>query len=219
MQSRIENLLETITVSDRFDKQLNWGPYIESWLDELKKIGLIPVEIGNSYGLRIEAHMGDTMGQSKELYKNPNFTMENVHRLRERGWEFEPDFTVQYVKSHIVHFDTKSHKENDYFQFWQNHNNWHGERDEEELLSNLDEFSELDLIVKDEDKQKDIEKAIVETDRKRKFRICPGILLSYYFDPEKVAKLDNKGELEKSIKKRVREVVESLGKTCDFIDF
>jgi len=215
-EERINNILETITVSNKYDKQKG---YIEPELDELKRISLNPVEIGDRYGLRVDVHPGDTMGQSKSLYKNPDFTMESIEKLKEKGWGFEPDFTVFHAHSHIVHFDTKSHKEKDYFQFWSDNIDLLKQRDQEELLSKLDEFAELDLIVIDEDTQEEIRKKIVESNRNVKFSICPGIFLYYDFKFDEAARLDNKGEFEGAIKKRMREVVGALGKTCDFIDF
>lgn len=220
---RVKNISNKITSSYIEIKEIDngcrlyTGPEDEE-IEELEQI-LLKIEGTHSkYGLKIEAHIGDTMVQSRNLYKNTDFTLEDARKLSEKEWEFEADFTIQHwpKHEHIINFKTKQSKENDYFHFWRDNIDLLEPRDKEELISKLNEFADQDLIVIGEKKDEEIQEKIDESGT---YYTCPGVLLSYDFAPEKAAKLDNKRKLEEIIKKRILEVVEMLGKTCDFIDF
>lgn len=218
LERRIKTILEEIVADpESIGKQRNWYHYISTGLGELKRIGLGLIETNNKYGLSVTAHFGDTMSQSRRLYENTDFTLEDIKDLETKGWSYEPDFTVMHISRHIVEFDTPKDKQEFYFNFWREHLDLLEQRSLEELRILLEEAEQKGLIQIDEEKKEELNEKIYETGRKDNLNICPGIHLHYDFSSEEANRLDDKGALEEEIRKRIEEVVEATDKDCSFL--
>lgn len=218
LERRIKTILEEIvTDPESIGKQRNWYHYISTGLGELKRIGLGLIETNNKYGLSVTAHFGDTMSQSRKLYENTDFTLEEIRDLEAKGWSYEPDFTVMHISRHIVEFETPKDKEEFYFTYWREHLDLLKQRSRKKLRTLLEEAEKKGLIQIDEEKKEELDEKIYKTGRRDNLNICPGIHLHYDFSPEEANRLDDKGVLEEEIRKRILEVVGATGKKCSFL--
>jgi hypothetical protein len=178
-------------------------------------IGFKIYEEESDWRLAIEMWFGDTLSQSRELYKM-KIDEGKISLLEKKGWQYSPNFHISFIQAHLVWLDTSRESKNSYIQYWINNVSDIKQYSKLELTTLLDKLMRDQIIeIKGEDRS-EIEKEITNTNR-HNFNISPGFGLSFSFNSKKAKELDSEDKLVEEIKSKIVEGIGILGKKVDFL--
>ena len=218
LNRRVKNLLEKSVAkqADAIDYHNGWQCYyLKTPFPEIKMIGFKIYEEESDWRLAIEIWFGDTLSQSRELYKI-KIDEGKISLLEEKGWQYSPNFHISFIQAHLVWLDTSEESKNGYIQYWINNVSDIKQYSKLELTTLLDKLMKNQIIeIKGEDRS-EIEKEITNTNR-HNFNISPGFGLSFSFHSKKAKELDSEDKLVEEIKSKIVEGIGILGKKVDFL--
>lgn len=221
LNRRVKNILEASIVNDKdiINYHTGWGCHYISCKKSLPEIWMIGFPIKkvdeNDWKLIIEMWFGDTLSQSRELYKN-NIDCSKISTLKNDGWEYGPDFHISFMQKHLVWLGTPEKNRNKYLAYWANNTTIMKQYSTPELCELLEKLKDDQIIEINSDNEREIEKKITGTNRD-KFYISPGFGLTFSLSSNKVKELDSQNKLADEIKDKIRSGLSILAKDIDFI--
>ncbi len=219
LNRRVKNVLKTSVANneDSVDYHQGWGCYyLKTPLSEIWMIGFpIVKKENNDWELTIVMCFGDTLRQSKELYKN-KLEFDKISSLIEKGWKYSSNFHISFMQKGLVWLDTPEKSQEKYIQFWMNNISDIKQYSKAELNSLLDYLSKNQIIKISDENKIEIQKNITDTKRKN-FYISPGFELRFSFTSNKVKDLETQNKLVDEIKNKIKEGISILGKKINFI--
>lgn len=218
ISQRLKSVLEEISESGEVGYQPKWRTfYLETGLEEIRMVifAVNKSENEEKYELQISLYFADTQHQAQKFYEN-RISYQRIQELEGANWVSWPNFHISYMQTHILGFKTSAVTNQDYYEYWLNHQNEIYQRKKEELSELLKTLSDSGIIDFDGAKQDDLNDRVLNTSRDR-LNLCPGFVLSYSIDSIGAIEMDKKNELADFIKKKVREGLSLLDKELLFI--
>ncbi len=218
MHRRIKNLLKKTVAKQEDDVEYHTGwscYYLKTPFPEIWMIGFPIKEKENDWTFRIELWFGDTLSQSRELYKS-KINYDKIISLEKNGWGYSPNFHISFMQKHLVWFDTPNKSKKDYINYWIKNISDIKQYSKVELNALLEKLLKNQIVeIGDEDKA-EIKNKITDTNRTN-FYISPGFGLTYSFKSNEVKELDSKNKLSDEIKNKIIDGLSILSKRVDFL--
>jgi len=219
LNRRVKNLLiNSIAINEEDVGYHNgWCCYfLKTPFPEIWMIGFSIKEIDEKdWKLAVEMWFGDTLSQSRELYKN-KINFKDVLMLEKDGWEYSSNFHISFMQKHLVWLDTPEEFKKKYIQYWIDNISKIKQYSKNELNSLIKELENKNVIEINNEKKDEIKTRIMDTNRDKLY-ISPGIGFTFSFKSNFLKELDSKKELAEAIKNKIIEGLRILRKKIDFL--
>jgi hypothetical protein len=205
---RIEQLLkEIVHDEDRVKYHTGWGLFIEVYVDEIRKIGLLLNKNENRdwTGITIAADFGSTVGQARAFYSNVP-TVDFIKNI--------PDFDaycnlhLAFTTKNLVHFHSPENSLEKYFNYWKSDvwDNFGGVPKEKLEKDYLQEYVDEGILIYDQAKKEEVKEVIMDKGYQR-INICPAIYVEHFISREDAMRMDKLGDLKVYVVKKMRDAV------------
>ena len=219
IQQRLKSILEEISKSGEVIYQPKWKTfYLETGLEEIRMIiiGVKSSENDEKYELHISLYFADTQHQAQKFYQS-KIPYQKIRELEDDNWAVWPNFHISYMQTQVTGFKTSIVSNQNYYEYWQNHQGEIYQRKKEELSDFLNVLADSNVIKLDRAKQNELNNKVFNTNRDR-LNLCPGFVLSYSINSDIAVEKDNKNELADLIKKKIDQGLSILDKPLLFIN-
>jgi hypothetical protein len=186
---RINNILKSIAIDETIVQyHQDWGYYIQTPYDQIKKLGLIYKYNDNDWWLELQLNFGDTQTQAKAFYNSTP----DIEKLID-DWEVYLNFHFSYRSSNLAWFESDIDK-NEYINYWIKNMDEIYQHKKGEIRRLITKLENAKIIRNTEKSKKDMGVKFYKT-AVPALNICPGLSLIYCITSDVAEKLDTDGEL------------------------
>jgi len=223
---RMHQLLEEITKEGtEIGWHRGWGLYIgTAGYPFMGKIGLNYWADSEHWTNNLSFVIADTTAQARGFFKYGSHDPNSLLELKEIKWDVRPNFHIGFMQQNLVHFATDEYLNSEYLEYWKQTPIYQVKADEGEpnVFSAIDRYlkqlAEQSLIIYDEAKRHEVEKAFGGDMRRSTANIRPGFFVGRNYGSEELEILDRKNALESSMKREINRFFRLLtGKDATFL--
>jgi len=213
LQKRCDKILESVVRSDVSTPTTEpiQGGCLEVGVPSTRFVWLNPNrQADGSQYIQLSLYPGDTIAQARAFYSQVDPA--SVDSLRELNWDVQANLHFAYMATNL-YWCSVAPDVRQYLEFWMANQDRirQEQRDPERGFLPLFESLCQDGLV-GEHELPDFQKQTTQT-RRNAINICPGIALSYRWTLDKAVDLDQRGELESEVIKRVRQALATFGES------
>lgn len=223
---RMHQLLEDITKEGtEIGWHRGWGLYIgTAEYPFMGKIGLNYWADSEHWTNNLSFVIADTTAQARGFFKSGDHDPNSLLELKNLRWDIRANFHIGFMQQNLVHFATVDDRTSEYLEYWKQTPIRQVKADEGEpnvfsaIDRYLDELAEKDLIIYDDAKRHEVERAFGGNMRRSTVNIRPGFFVGRNYGSEELEELDRKGALEDSVKAEINRFFNLLtGKNATFL--
>jgi hypothetical protein len=213
LQRRIKTLLESI-VTDPSVVQYHrgWGYYIATPFSYLRQIGLIHQrKEDGDWSLELSFYAGDTQTQAIALYQRD---IEDDPGALGDGWVVKPNFHFAFRSQNLVWYQSRDVYQ--FVNFWKDELSKIHQYEREDVEELLKELEQKNIITITKFEHDLLDQKFYKT-RMSRLNCCPGLGLIYTLSSKDAISLDNSGDLEAHLAKKLKEGVDYFRDHLPFI--
>ena len=205
LHRRCEALLRAVGGASTISNHRSWG-----WTltlppgQSVKQIGLVPRGTEPNVELVLELYAGDTTYQARKLYSSIGFSA--IKSLSESGWEAKPYFHLMSINTGIFWASSPISLEQ-YWSFWASNREHIKQWSREQFDAAFELLLSNGIVGANQRAAWD---AKTSGTQRTKVMFCPGVMISWRLTLARASALEQRGELEATIRGAIAQATDEL---------